>query len=474
MSTALIDEVLAWSDRRPDAPAIVSTRMSMTFGELGSAVRRTASRLRQLGVKPGEVVGLHAVPEWEAVLTLAVLHEGAVSLHASAPVSAAYGDRIALHLGRAPGSTGAAGRTIDVDEQFIASLGAVNPLIDPRLVADGGVVRVVFSSGTTGTPKGIAFTEAGLRARTDSARSNWMPADPFFCLLGIDTVSGFQTFAWSMLHGEPWIVPGDGRANAELLSRVAARSIKTSPARLAELLDALESTGSSLSALQTVQVAGSLLSAILIRRCEAVTGVRPVYLYGSTEAGTITFGVADPENPARLGTAVNGAELRVLDDDGVTVVEPGAIGIIEYRTEATADAYWARVVEPSPFRDGWFRPGDRGALDEQGVLELAGRTDDLINAGGAKVNLADLDRRLAELDLVRDAATFAYELPGGLTAIGVVYASDSVVTADVFAQRIREALPGVDIRSLLRVDAVPRNPRGKVSRQQLAALLGES
>ncbi|MBX9471531.1 class I adenylate-forming enzyme family protein [Microcella sp.] len=474
MSTALIDEVLAWSDCRPEAPAIVSRRMNMTFGELGSAVRRTASRLRQLGVKPGDVVGLHAVPEWEAVLTLAVLHEGAASLHASAPVSAAYGDRIALHLGRAPGSIGATGRTIDVDQQFIASLGAVNPLIDPRPIAEGGVVRVVFSSGTTGTPKGIAFAEATLRARTDSARSNWMPDDPFFCLLGIDTVSGFQTFAWSVLHGEPWIVPGDGRANAELLSLTAARSIKTSPARLAELLDALESTGATLPALQSVQVAGSLLSAILIHRCEAVTGVRPVYLYGSTEAGTITFGAADPEDPARLGTVVDGAELRVLDDDGVPVDEPGVTGIIEYRTAAMAETYWSRVVEPSPFRDGWFRPGDRGTLDEHGFLELAGRTDDLVNAGGSKVNLADLDRRLAEVDIVRDAATFAYELPGGLTAIGVVYASDSAVTADLFAQRIRETLPGVEIRSLFRVDTIPRNPRGKVSRQQLAALLGES
>ncbi len=473
MSTTLIDEVLAWSDRRPDAPAIVSTRLSMTFGELGSAVRRTASRLRQLGVKPGDVIGLHAVPEWEAVLTLAVLHEGAASLHASAQVRAAYSDHIAMHLGRAPGSTEAAGRTIEVDEQFIASLGAVNPRIDPRPVAAGGIVRIVFSSGTTGTPKGIAFTESALRARTNSARSIWMPADPFFCLLGIDTVSGFQTFAWSMLHGEPWIVPGDGRANAELMRRATVRSIKTSPARLAELLDAIEPTG-ALPALETVQVAGSLLSAILIRRCEALTGVRPVYLYGSTEAGTITFGPADPECPARLGAVVEGAELRVLDDHGRPVDEPGAIGVIEYRTAATADAYWARGVEPSPFRDGWFRPGDRGSLDEAGVLELVGRTDDLINVGGAKVNLADLDRRLAELDILRDAATFAYELPGGVSAISVVYVSDNALASDTFALRIRSALPGVDIRSFIRVDAIPRNPRGKVSRQQLAALLGES
>ena len=474
MSTALIDDVLAWSDRRPDAPAIVSTRLSMTFAELGSAVRRTASRLRQLGLKPGDVVGVHAVPEWEAVLTLAVLHEGAVSLHASAAVSDAYGDRISLHLGRAPESRATTRRMIDVDDAFIASLGAVNPVIAPRPVPDEGLVRVVFSSGTTGTPKGIAFTEAALRARTDSARFNWMPADPFFCLLGIDTVSGFQTFAWSMLHGEPWFVPGDGPANAALMRQVGVRSIKTSPARLAELLDAVESAGATLPALESVQAAGALVSAALIRRCETLTGLRLVYLYGSTEAGTITAGTADAARPARLGTVVKGAELRVLDDEGLPIDEPGAIGVIEYRTAATAEAYWSIEVEPSPFHEGWFRPGDRGSLDAQGVLELSGRTDDLVNAGGSKVNLADLDRRLDELDIFHDVATFSYERSAGVTAIGVVFASGLDLPADVFAQRIRAAVSGVEISSLIRVDRVPRNARGKVTRHQLATLLEES
>ena len=470
MSTALIDDVLAWSTSRPDAPAIISTRMRMTYRELGSAVRRTAARLRALGVKPGGVIGVHAMPEWEAVLMLAVLHEGATSLHASAPVSAAYGDRIAMHLGRAPGSA-SAGRTIDVDEQFIALLGAVNADIDPRPFADNGVVRIVFSSGTTGTPKGIAFTEADLRSRTDSARLNWMPSDPFFCLLGIDTVSGFQTFAWSMLHGQPWIVPGNGEVNAELIRAAAVRSIKTSPARLNELLDAVEARGGRLPAVESVQVAGSLLTSRAIRRCETLIGVRPVYLYGSTEAGTITRGTADPDRPSRLGTAVDGAELRVLDESGRPIDELGVVGVLEYRTAATARSYWGSDVEPSPFHNGWFRPGDRGSLDELGVLELAGRTDDLVNAGGSKVNLADLDRVLAELDIVRDVATFAFELPGGLTAIGIVYVSTGDIAAEVFAERMHRAAPGVEFRSLIRVDAIPRNPRGKVSRKHLAELL---
>lgn len=456
---------------RPNDPAIVSPDLSMTYGELAEAVRRVAARLRSLGVRPGHVVGIRARPEWEAVLALAVLHEGACSLHASEPVIAAYGDRLDRLLLDAP-RPGTA-RAVDVGPTFMETLGSVNAAIEPQPIDPATACRIVFSSGTTGTPKGVAFTLSMLLARTDAAHTNWMPAEPFFCLLGIDTVSGYQTFMWSMLHGRPWIVPGTGATNVDLANRSGARAIKTSPARLADLLDALEASSAHHGPrLEHVQVAGALLSGPLARRAENLLGVVPTYLYGSTECGTITRGPVSADDPARVGWLVEGSELEVVDDHGGRVA-PGELGSVRYRTATTPTSYWNGTPQANrAFRDGWFWPGDRGSIGPDGALRLAGRDDDVVNASGAKVNLAELDLWLAELDLLADVATFAFPDQDGTLRVGLVYVPRHDAPPEIVHDAVRRRAPFVEVSALIRVDVVPRNARGKVTRPSLLRLLG--
>ena len=456
--------------------AIVSVALRMTYGQLADGVRRAAARLRALGVRPGHVVGVRARPEWEALLTLAVLHEGAASLHASESVVAAYGAQIDVLLSDQPVGSGGGVRVIPVDPLFIESLGSVNARIDPMPMERGSLCRVVFSSGTTGAPKGVAFTVGRLLDRTDSAHANWMPAHPFFCLLGIDTVSGFQTFAWSMFHGRPWIVPHDGPGNLALLERTGARSLKTSPARLADLVAAAEARPQPPAvALEHVQVAGALLTGPLAARAHRTLGVVPTYLYGSPEAGTITRGPVDAARPTRVGHLVTGAELEIVDEAGAVIREPGVVGTVRYRTASTPDRYWhADASANAAFRDGWFWPGDRGSITADGQLDLQGRADDVVNASGAKVSLAELDLWLAELDLFADLATFPYRATDGALAIGLVYVPRHDVPPETVREVVRRRAPHVEITAFVRVDAVPRNDRGKVTRPSLSRLLGDS
>lgn len=459
----------------PHDPAIVSSDLTMTYGELADAVRRVAARLRSLGVRPGQVVGIRARPEWEAVLALAVLHEGACSLHASDAVLAAYGDQLDHVL--LDGSRAATRRAIDVGAAFLETLGTVNAAIEPQPIDVDAACRIVFSSGTTGTPKGVDFTLAMLLARTDAAHTNWMPAEPFFCLLGIDTVSGYQTFMWSVLHGRPWIVPGTGATNLELIRRVGARAIKTSPARLADLLDAVDereatTTVSPVPLLEHVQVAGALLSGPLARRAELLLTVVPTYLYGSTECGTITRGAVDTQDPARVGWLVDGSELQVVDEHG-DAAAVGEVGSVRYRTATTPSSYWKGDAQAnSAFRDGWFWPGDRGSIGSDGSLHLSGRDDDVVNASGAKVNLAELDLWLAEIDLLADLATFAYPDQDGTTRVGLVYVPRHDAPPEIVHEAVRRRAPFVEVSALIRVDVVPRNARGKVTRPSLLRLLG--
>ncbi len=465
-----VTEVLARAAEDPRAPAIVSSQLSMTRGDLADSVRRVAARLRRSGVRAGQVVAISASPEWEAVLTLAVMHEGAASLHASALVLQGYAPHIDVLLGDVLDGGRRPAVVIAADAAFITSLGSVNPGIEPMPFADDALCRVVFSSGTTGVPKGVPFSVSMLRRRVASARRHWMPVDPFFSLLGIDTVSGFQTFFWGAMNGAPWIAPGSGEQNLALIERLGVRSIKTSPARLADLLDAVERHGAPAS-IQVVQVAGALLTPTLIRRCESVLGVTPLYLYGSTEGGTVTRGAADADRPGVVGRPVEEAELRVLGDDG-RVVSPGALGRVEYRTPVTAATYWeGDPAAQSRFHDGWFQPGDRGRLTEEGALEVVGRDDDVVNAGGVKLDLAAIDRELLEIDGVDDAASFLFRDSDGLPAVGVAFVTRGVLAPDDVVATLRVRFATMTVRACIRVDAVPRTATGKVTRIPLSRLM---
>lgn len=465
-----VAELLARAAEESQALAIISPQLSMTRGDLADSVRRVAARLRRAGVRPGQVVAISASPEWEAVLTLAVMHEGAASLHASTPVLEAYAPYIDVLLGDVPDGSRWPARVIAADASFISSLGSVNPLIDPMPFADEALCRVVFSSGTTGVPKGVPFSVSMLRRRIASARRHWMPVDPFFSLLGIDTVSGFQTFFWCAVNGAPWIVPGSGAQNLALIERTGARSIKTSPARLSDLLDAVEAHGTPAS-IPVVQVAGALLTPGLIRRCEQVLGVTPLYLYGSTEGGTVTRGAADADRPGVVGRPVDESELRVVGDDG-RVVGVGDLGRIEYRTPVTATEYWhGDAGAQSRFRDGWFQPGDRGRLAEEGALEVHGRDDDVVNAGGVKLDLAAVDRELLGIEGVQDAASFLFHDRDGLPAVGVAYVGRDVLAPDDVVELLRVRFTTMTVQACIRIDAVPRTATGKVTRIPLSRMM---
>lgn len=469
-----ITEILHWADTSPDAAAIVSDRARLDFGELADAVRRSASGLRRAGLRSGDVIAVRAQPEWAVVLQLALLHEGAVSLHGSDAVLDAWGSAITAVLddGSQPLPTGGSGvRRIDVGASFLAGLGAVRPAADPHPLAEGDLVRIVFSSGTTGRPKGVPFTVGLTLARIASAQRHWMPADPFVSLLGVDTVSGFQTVIGRLLAGKAAVLPGDGAANARLLSAVSARSIKTSPARLADLLDALEEPDAPTLSVEFVQVAGSLLSATLARRCHRLLGVEPTYLYGSTEAGTVTRGTMDIQHPARVGVVVDDAQVEIVDDRDKEVTS-GQVGTVRIRTPNMPSQYWHGGPEVNgSFRDGWFYPGDRGRVTLDGQLEIVGRADDLVNAGGAKIELAELDLWLAELPLVREIASFSFQDENGLVAVGVAYSASRSIEPRLVHDRVQALIPMVDVRAVLRVDQLPRNATGKVLRSELTARL---
>ena len=453
-----IEWVFDHAANTPEDVAIAAPNFEMTFGNLVASVQRFSGKFQQLGVRKGSIVGVSARAELDTIVALSLLQIGAISLTASASVVRSYRDQIDFLVVTETVIGFPLDRQILVNQDFLQSLGMVSPLEIATELQDEDVVRLVFSSGTTGTPKGVEFTKENLVTRTQSARTNWMPADPFMSLLGLDTVTGMQTFYWSVFNGKTWLSPTSPEGNLELISKYLVKAIKTSPAKLDDLLGAAEANPLPL-VLEFIEVAGSLLSRRIGERCQKVTGITPLYLYGSTEVGTVTKGYFNASEPENVG--------RKVDDVDFEVIE----GRIRYRKANMPKDYWLNPnTGSSGFHDGWFYPGDLGRLDDEGNLHLSGRADDLVNAGGAKFNLLELDMWLRDANLFDDVATFTFLNDGGEQAIGIAFVSNQPPIPEILTKRIQDFLPNLNPALILRLKELPRNKLDKVDRKAIQEL----
>ncbi len=465
-----IDRFFASAAKSPDAPAIVSAGGTLKFGDVADTVQRMANKLAQSGVGKGSVVGVSARAEMNAVVTLALLQLGAVSMHVSETILRGYRDSIDLVVSDT--FTRGAGDLplIELSLEFVRSLGSVAPREVVAELSEDDLVRVVFSSGTTGTPKGVPFSAAYLDSRVDAAHRNWITTTPFMCVLGHDTAAGFLTFMWAMFNGETYFAGGGAKTNLALIAANNIAAIKASPARLADLLAEARSHGTKGINLQTIEVAGSLIPTKTVAECETVFGISPTYLFGSTEAGTVSRGLVDVTNPSMVGDIIDDIDVDVIDDSGAPLAM-GIEGILRFRRAGMPASYWNSQPSTgfSGFRDGWFYSGDYGHVDDNGRMWLAGRRDDLVNAGGAKFNLLELDQWLVESGLFLDAASFQFTTDTGATSVGVAFVTKHPPEPSILRERLKDFLPDLTLGKLLRVREIPRNQLGKIDRAQLAS-----
>jgi acyl-coenzyme A synthetase/AMP-(fatty) acid ligase len=268
-----------------------------------------------------------------------------------------------------------------------------------------------------------------------------------------------QTFFWSVLNGETYFAVTNAKANLKQLLEHKVSSIKTSPARLSDLVAVAETN--ALPELKIIQVAGSLLDNKLVSDCERKFGINPTYLYGSTEVGTVTRGQFKKSEPNNLGSTVSDIELEITADSK-----------IRYRKVGMPESYWLKTNnQETGFIDGWFYPGDLGLLNNSSELLLSGRTDDVVNVGGAKFNLLELDLWLQNSEMFEAVGTFRITTKDGIDEIGVAFVSKNPPIPDLLTRRVRAFLNDLEFRYLFRVPELPRNKLGKVDRNALALLV---
>lgn len=350
-------------------------------------------------------------------------------------------------------------------QQALTADHSERPLVrlDPAALA-----RVQFSSGTTGEPKPVGMSWDLMERRIAHTWTRPGGFDRMLSLVGPESGS-LPLFLWTWGRGGCVLFgPSDPAALAAALPVLRPTGLLAAPSQLAVLLDALPDGLPSLPDLH-VAIAGARASADLCRRAATVLG-RVSVTYASTEAGVTTLGFAAalPDDGA-VGQVTPWSEVEIVAADGQSCLA-GEAGRIRIRGVDVVDRYLGQGDNPDDrFHDGWFYPGDIGAMDADGLLQVLGREDEVMNLGGEKVLPEALEDRVRRVPGVAYVAAFALADGHGVDQpwLAVVKAGETEPANGAIGQALGDlALPAVRIAW---IDAIPRGPLGKVSRETLRA-----
>jgi o-succinylbenzoate---CoA ligase len=416
-------------DERPDAPALSFEGDTYSYARLALAVERRAAALAQLGIERGShvailgensvdwVLGAHAV-FWLGA-TLVPLHPGATDEELGRQLEQVCVDLILVdeqsraNDGETPSLRGPR-RDI-----LASSLGPAPSLclqsLDknetasarPADIRPDDILTILFTSGTTGTPKAVPLTARNhlASARASARRLGCEPDDHWLCCLPLCHIGGLAILLRSAIYGTSFELTRTFEAAPilELLRRrpvTLASFVPTMVHRLVERIDAPITTR-----LRAVLVGGGPTSAEQLTEARRL-GLPVLPTYGMTEAATQLATLAPDDGPDRLDTAgwaLSGVELRIERPDG-SQAAPGEAGDIWARGPMITHGYLGDDDKHARFRGRWFRTGDVGRLDERGYLSVEHRAGERIVTGGENVDPAEVERVLRDASAVADAA----------------------------------------------------------------------
>jgi acyl-coenzyme A synthetase/AMP-(fatty) acid ligase len=461
------------AEKDPQGIFSQSADQSMTNAEALVSVKQFAFELRRLGVKAGEIVALDLPDQLSILVTEAVYHEAAISTALPEGYVADGGFRVDWLVTNRPGVEQPGARTVLVDRAFLQHVGenpyGISPSEEPI-----EILRVAFSSGTTGRPRAIPLGRAMERS-FDAILESWFQGSPSLVLMDTGTAWGLGEFYLSVKTGRPFLCVGN--APQEAIVRIAAQNdvhtIKGSAAQVAALVDELEAQGRTLPSVQTVIVGGTVMPPGVAARLRTVTEGCSIFgNYGSTEAGGAASRFYDSDDPFDAGRILPGSQVEIVDEND-RVVPMGVVGRIRHRSAGMAQGYLGDdEATARAFRDGWFYPGDLGYLRPDGGLTLTGRESEVFNAGGVKIDPSRIDHLALESPAVKDACSFEFETASGMQQIGLALVTDDGADLDAIVAGLKAELGSATPTLVVRIGEIPRNQMGKPLRRTLAERYG--
>jgi acyl-CoA synthetase (AMP-forming)/AMP-acid ligase II len=494
---ALHDYVLGMADARGDTPALVcgASGRSLSYRELARMVRALTAGLMQNGVGKGDIVAIMApnCPEY-AVVFHAVSRAGAILTTINPSYTAEEtafqlndaGARLLVTsaglLERARAAVAHARRPIELatldEAPDVPSIRTLSIDADPPPVAidpAGDVVVLPYSSGTTGLPKGVMLTHRNLvanLAQVEAVETSPCPALlgvlPFFHIYGMvvimnhgllrgATIVTLPRFDLEAVLGllQQWPI-----ATAHIVPPVALAFAKH-PA-----IDRFD-----LSRLRWVFSGAAPLGRELTEAIETRLPIRVRQGYGMTEASPVThYTPPGLERAGKVGLAVPGTEVRLVDVASGRDAAPGTPGEVWVRGPQVMKGYWnnpeatARTVDA----DGWLHTGDIGVMDGDGYLEIVDRLKELIKVKGFQVAPAELEALLLKHPKIADAAVVGVpDAECGEVPKAIVVAKEPLTADDVKAFVAGHAASYKRLGHVAFADQIPKSPSGKILRRLL-------
>jgi long-chain acyl-CoA synthetase len=440
-------------------------------------VKKIAYEFRRLGVKPGDIIALDLPESLSILFTEAVFHEAAVSTMPPRGFDAHGAFEISWTFTNSAEAHERGGQVIAVDAQFLQRVDENPSGISCRTYeSEDSLLWILYSSGTTGAPNAIAVTLGKLDDYATNAIDTWMKGDPFLTFLGARTPLGLYALYISVRTRHPHLALGnDLPANVKLAADNSVTSLKASPAQLVGFVDELEAQGRTLPFVQTIYTVGTSMPPALAARLREMTEGCEIYsLYGATEAGMAFVRYYETEDPFDVGQLFPGARVEVVDDDD-QVLPAGQTGNIRLQGPVMVHEYLGNPdASRESFKDGWFYPGDLGFIRPDGGLTLAGRSSELINAGGVKIDPARLDLFAVKNPKVRDACSFAYTTGAGTQQVGIALVTEGGLDVQSLIRDFEKEFGSAAPKLVARVDQVPRNAMGKPLRLTFTEKYNES
>lgn len=493
MGLNLASIVTESSARVPDNVAVRLGDVELTYAELDERSAHLASLLGARGVGPGDRVGvmLPNVPEFP-IAYYGVLRAGAIVV----PMNVLLKRReIAFYLEDSgaklllawhgfaeeagAGAAEAGAELIEVEPAgFAALLAEQEPASGLAETEESDTAVILYTSGTTGKPKGAELTHANLHKNADvSCRTTCeieagdvvLGSLPLFHSFGQTVSMNASLLAGATLTLVPRFDPGEALAT---MQRDGVTHFYGVPTMYGALLHHSGRGDYDTSALRTCITGGASMPVEVLRGFEEAFGAIVLEGYGLSETSPVACSNhPDRERlPGSIGSPIEGVEMKVVDENDEEVPQ-GEVGEIVIRGHNIMKGYWQRPdATEEAMRGGWFHSGDMARVDEEGRFFIVDRKKDLIIRGGYNVFPREVEEVLYEHPKIREAAVVGLPHPelGEEVGAAVVTMEGEELVAEEVSEYVKDNLAAYKYpRVVWFLDELPKGPTGKILKREI-------
>jgi long-chain acyl-CoA synthetase len=487
VADALAHAATAYADR----PAVKLDDAQLSYAQLDTASQHIAGLLAARGIGPGDRVGimLPNVPHW-GILYYGVLRAGAIAV----PMNPLLKEReVAYYLSDSGagllfawhgfGAEARAGAKLADAEavlidpaEFLGLLGSAAPVAGVVDRAADDTAVILYTSGTTGQPKGAELTHDNLTRNVEVGREllDASPDDvvfgglPLFHVFGQTCGLNASVAAGACLTLLPRFDP---TKTLEILQRDRVTIFQGVPTMYVALVNHPNRADYDVSSLRLCASGGAAMPVEVMTAFEKEFGCVVLEGYGLSETSPVaSFNVPDRRRPGSIGSPVSGVEFRIVDDADKDVPD-GEPGEIVIRGHNVMKGYWGKPeATRAAIKDGWFHTGDVARRDEDGFYFIVDRKKDMIIRGGYNIYPREIEEVLYEHPAVAEAAVIGMkhaELGEEVAAV-VALKPGAEATADELRDYVKSKVAAYKYpRRVELVGSLPKGPTGKILKREI-------